>query len=334
MYSNGKDRGTFNFWVHSFLDSGGVCGYHHDRVTPQEDDDPMQVHFVGSKIEYATISLPHFLNQILDATDPVAIALETLLYAAPGDSWNDAVEWLQENLWEALDLTLEHQDNFRGLEVDDDIMKALDAIDAWLEDEPVFGAGFYTYNSKNSLDQDFAVSLLIGNEEFYGEQYAIVRTHNGCDARGGFSEPVVALVRDIEYFYSWEANLYCPECHASWESEHQYIQDMEQIGWPTLDDVDQWAALLETTQQYAAGQLSFMKEEPKWIHTISMDTAADVIAALDEGAELADAFPQALVNGVAPTGRFSEADAGDTLLLCPNCLRFSAYVSSTVAYGF
>ncbi len=49
----------------------------------------------------------------------------------------------------------------------------------------------YTYNSENYFSQDFSYASLLVREvgSIYPEELLIVRTHNGCDARGGFSAP-------------------------------------------------------------------------------------------------------------------------------------------------
>ena len=48
----------------------------------------------------------------------------------------------------------------------------------------------YTYNGDNNFSQDFSyASLLVREGSKFPEKFLVVRTHNGCDARGGFSAP-------------------------------------------------------------------------------------------------------------------------------------------------
>ena len=351
------DRGSFDFWAelsrqtvgHSILDSGSIYGYQHDRPKPAEDDDPIRLEFHDGHLEYATVSLAHVLNEILDASDPVAVALETLLYNAPGGSWNDAVEWLQDNLAGMTECVWEmpgeqpyvNRAAFLDrlpyeMELNEELTDAIVCISNWIRsDDLVFGAGFYTYNHENSLDQDFAVSLFIGNEEMYGDQYAIVRTHNGCDARGGFSEPVVAKVRDNDYLrFCWDADVYCNECGTTWESTYSYLQ--EEVNWPSFLTLGEWSDRIELVKQYEAGQATFFEgDEPAWDFSIPMEVAEQTLDRYDSepDAEIQDLLPSALIKGVPVSGS-PTTDNCDTALLCPNCRAYTAYVSSSVAYGF
>ncbi len=55
-------------------------------------------------------------------------------------------------------------------------------------------AGDYTYNWENDLSQDFQFTVVgpSGADWVWSDEcYLIIQTHNGCDARGGFSDPVV-----------------------------------------------------------------------------------------------------------------------------------------------
>ena len=46
----------------------------------------------------------------------------------------------------------------------------------------------YTYNLDLPISQDF---LWRGYENMYGERFLVIMLHNGCDARAGFTEPVL-----------------------------------------------------------------------------------------------------------------------------------------------
>jgi len=58
----------------------------------------------------------------------------------------------------------------------------------------------YTYNGDNHFSQDFSYAALLVREvgSIYPEEFLVVRTHNGCDARGGFSAPR-AFSGDVGY---------------------------------------------------------------------------------------------------------------------------------------
>jgi hypothetical protein len=64
-----------------------------------------------------------------------------------------------------------------------------------------------TYNEENSLNQDFLYAVLAYNPDDVGdwvylgeeESVVIIRTHNGCDARGGFSMPLFCHSTNDEY---------------------------------------------------------------------------------------------------------------------------------------
>ena len=66
----------------------------------------------------------------------------------------------------------------------------------------------YTYGGESDLDQEVIVSYLYNTDT--DEIVALVQSHNGCDARGGFSSVVACEVRDDiigEYYFG---ELYTP----------------------------------------------------------------------------------------------------------------------------
>lgn len=102
----------------------------------------------------------------------------------------------------------------------DEAMSALpaDAIKTIfkVEAEPEIDAdyGFNVYNSDNDFDQVFQIDGVI---DLWGDQYAIIRTHNGCDVRGGYSAPAVALCPEPDHGFDWTVEVSCHACHAHWE---------------------------------------------------------------------------------------------------------------------
>jgi hypothetical protein len=61
----------------------------------------------------------------------------------------------------------------------------------------------YTYDNENDLSQNFQYVIVGANSDSWlgglEESYVIVTTHNGADARGGFSCPVVCKVTDGDF---------------------------------------------------------------------------------------------------------------------------------------
>jgi hypothetical protein len=58
-----------------------------------------------------------------------------------------------------------------------------------------------TYNQENDLDQNFQYILVGSNKNWMDDIdscWAIVSTHNGADIRGGYSDPVVCKMIDVE----------------------------------------------------------------------------------------------------------------------------------------
>lgn len=75
--------------------------------------------------------------------------------------------------------------------------------------------GEYTYNNDTALsrDIDYEVSMYTR-----GYDVAIVSIHNGCDARCGFTEPV--LFKANEYFWGHPSmSVGCPNCYTYWDFE-------------------------------------------------------------------------------------------------------------------
>jgi hypothetical protein len=80
----------------------------------------------------------------------------------------------------------------------------------------------YTYNFDNLLSQNF---VWFDIETDDGDDMVIIRTHNGCDARGGFSSPKWFNFTES---YSEDSNLtqvntcylFCNECGASYDNSY------------------------------------------------------------------------------------------------------------------
>ena len=69
----------------------------------------------------------------------------------------------------------------------------------------VDGSG-YTYNFENALSQD-VIYTEWGQD---GERYVALQIHGGCDARGGFTRPVIYAVDDTYWLHDCgDVNYYC-----------------------------------------------------------------------------------------------------------------------------
>ena len=85
-----------------------------------------------------------------------------------------------------------------------------------------------TYNFENLLDQ----TLQFVTFEYDDEAYIILQVHGGCDVRGGYTEPQIFKIVDIDYFYihMFDANVstidnkyqwYSDDCGYNWYSSNR-----------------------------------------------------------------------------------------------------------------
>lgn len=256
-------RGTFDWWAalcrqntgSHFLDSGGHYGYIYEKPV---SDVRLWAAVGNGEIQYFSINTIHYLNELLDAADEIAIAVEELLYwygdnvDAGGTWYNTLASFVNGVLYELVQLKpsgvgqylegLQPQ-HFDGPEkwskkpgLPDDWPKTFpwDALNTVSELGRDIGMGNYgggnTYNWESDLDQDLQFeTLTIGRLS-----YIILQTHNGCDARGGYTRPVVALMREPEYFFSFTVDLWCDECGEQYDMAYDYIEDLKEVEIPSV----------------------------------------------------------------------------------------------------
>jgi hypothetical protein len=174
-----------------FLDSGGYYGRQYDRPVPTEDQ-PLE-YACGDTI---LISMPAMLDEQAPI-DPRETAkfYRWARWADPRDdcSWFELAERYIARHIEKGTEGWEDQGNGR----------------------PIIGN---TYNGESELDQDFWWAT----PDFYS-QYAMICTHNGCDARGGYSRPVVVNTSDgiAGALCAMEISYYCPRCQDGAEGSYQ-----------------------------------------------------------------------------------------------------------------
>lgn len=194
--------------------------------------------------------------------------------------------------------------------------------------------GYYTYGKENNLSQDIHFDLAFQDD--YGDSYVIVRTHNGSDARWGFSSPVVAKAADIDYLYDCQVTGYCTECNAE-VFPHLYPKPKEP---PDDPPIEEWRSFLAEMDAKAAGQMLFVPDR-KWEWADDYYTARAVIEYMDaaEDGEERD-FPHVIA--VGEEGLYAvDSDGGyETLadveihgIRCPACGSYNVGFWSSV-YGF
>jgi hypothetical protein len=354
-----------------FLDSGGAYGYQFQRPAPTDETPTVWLNLYQGKPEYPSMSLPHYLHHVFDADGGLSEHIEKVLYWVgewlyPREDWGTVIEQFGGVLDELRELSTENDDGeFTSIDLARYIIDIREAIapydlqshqrsmsvqqylvaadldfplESWAEVYNIDvrldkdGWTYYTYNHENSLDQDYMVVLRLRDD--YGDEYAVIRTHNGCDARSGYSNPVVAMPNDD---YPSEGDLqldvYCVECSASWDSMYWWAEDVEKNlpSPPWHDALDRDADRIERLRFDLALQDELIGGQgilpsiaaPVWIHDMSPDDARTFLAAWDDG-DL-DRLTSPLVldeNDQVPTA--------DKLvnphLYCPKCGKYTAYI--------
>lgn len=169
-------------------DSGGLYGYMYQRPIPSKAIYPVKL---DGKVDWHQVSLAHWLTA---NTEYSAKLTRSLWRFSSSPKW-ERVPW--ENVLEAWA-------EKRNLEIRE------------------YG---YTYNFETSLDQDFAAWEWEDAET--GEHFAIIRSHNGCDARWGFSKPRIfrCLGESDGLEYETKVDYYCPECQDECEPSEDTLND-------------------------------------------------------------------------------------------------------------
>ena len=152
----------------SLCDSGSTYGYNYDRALPKQDITLSKYVRQDKSIEVsAYISLGKFLNACFEY-DKLADK-KFKQFCKRKD--NEKLSW-----WECLELYAEKLGKKLVIE--------------------------YTYNNENDLDQDYQYFVMSSELDWYYDNDALffIQAHNGCDARGGFSEPMACRNKSDTYF--------------------------------------------------------------------------------------------------------------------------------------
>jgi hypothetical protein len=90
----------------------------------------------------------------------------------------------------------------------------------WAEEHPEFGGWTNTYNCENLLSQDLQFRLFATTDEHpLGEDsYVAMSTHNGADARGGYSDFKIYRCDAWEMFDYDSFSAHCPQCE-TWAAD-------------------------------------------------------------------------------------------------------------------
>lgn len=85
----------------------------------------------------------------------------------------------------------------------------------------------YTYNCENVLDQDFVYWPFETEDR---ESGCVIRSHNGCDARGGFSRPYFFTERDEPFSTIYNVDHFTLSCDGSTQEPRQLNLAGEETG--------------------------------------------------------------------------------------------------------
>jgi hypothetical protein len=178
---------TENTGAH-FLDSGGAYGRNFERNAKRDFlNEPACSTVVdhyenrGGNVEcsiYGSISLFHFLSA-------------NLIYDPETDAQYQAVVALADKAWNDDRTEIDASEHYIKT-----LMETCEVGGIYGDGEPISG---YTYNDDNCLDQNFTYKIFNirdcdGDVPFglsEDTDYVLLQTHNGCDARGGFSGEVL-----------------------------------------------------------------------------------------------------------------------------------------------
>jgi hypothetical protein len=263
-------RGSFDWWAgicrqntgSHFLDSGKHYGYHYERSIPEH---ALTVDMHDQKMEGVTVSTPHFLNELLDASGETVEALEELFlwvsnnvfadqswlycmeifplvlqeliaFGHPGSYTSD--EEQRTDIESYLTQQMHAESNSTAPGLPDDWANTFPYSDLKHLAETYYGhhqshGAANTYNHENDLDQvlqyvRFAID---------GEQFILLQVHTGCDVRGGYTTPVVARMRDPDYFRMSWVSFWCPACSADYNTVYRLTKDLSESDEPDISGV-------------------------------------------------------------------------------------------------
>ena len=183
----------------SILDSGGAYGRHWERNQAVEsfDEQPegkleFWIHKDGTPDIVPTLNVYHFL-------------LERLEY--------------NEDLDNRYREFVEREDLYLDLDSAERFVNSLDGAKGIYGDGKPFTEN--TYNGEDMLSQ--CIQYVYWTDD--DGAHVMLQIHNGCDVRGGYTDPVVFDVTDYDgtsIFDNAQATIYCNDCHKTWDTESGY----------------------------------------------------------------------------------------------------------------
>lgn len=196
-----------------FLDSGGAYGRQWERnqaAVGATDLSPAEFYKAQPEAwvewDYALVSVFHFLTSRLDYAPELDRRFRLWVRMDPSERWSDSYRTFN---------------SYDTVEEFHEAWKRKGWIDRHAEWD---GSGGLTYNSENVVSQDFHWYFFSTTEDSpVGEDlFAFVNIHNGCDARGGYTDFRAFRVgdhdgaADLLDFAHVEIVFECPACKCGW----------------------------------------------------------------------------------------------------------------------
>ena len=179
-----------------FLDSGGSNGRMWQRNAGRnlfaEPDAIYSDRFSGDGYLDVTVSTAHFLDARLEVTRMSEALTRTFRNYVDAD-WQDGRRYG--------DHSQRYTNSIGTLE------EWIDSDDR-IDDHSEFDGSGNTYNEDTLLSQGFQWKML----EHDDIEYVAISTHNGADARGGYSDIVIYEMDGWDYFFDWRNATATLEC--------------------------------------------------------------------------------------------------------------------------
>ena len=179
------------------LDSGGSSGRMWQRNAGRdlfsEPDATYDDRWSGNGYLDVTISTAHYLDARLDVTRVSEALTRTFRNFVDAD-WTDGRR------------RGDHSQRYTN---------SIGTLEDWIDsDERIdnhseFCGSGNTYNDENRLSQDFQWKMLTYDDI----DYVAISTHNGADARGGYSDIVIYELDAWDYFFDWHGGGVALECN-------------------------------------------------------------------------------------------------------------------------
>lgn len=138
-------------------------------------DNGIEVRFAEEEYRMPLIRIEAFFDKLLDIDDDFAQEVNEILYSLEKDDSNAVLEILKKKYDDEIDV----------------------------ENGYMVGDG-YTYNSENDFTRDFVYHIF----EYNGDSYVFISIHHGADARVGFGSMVCFKMVDVDYFFSWNIQVW------------------------------------------------------------------------------------------------------------------------------